>query len=69
MPWIQRAETPPAAETGHRPGRPALDLHQIKQRVRIAIKDLGGSPTNAQLAEHLDVSDSTLRKWRKEAGI
>lgn len=69
LPWTQRGDLPPGAKTGHRPGRPALDDRQVKQRIRIAIKDLGGSPTMAQLAEKLDVSETTARKWRKTAGL
>ncbi len=65
---MQRAEMPPEA-TEPRAGRPALDASQIKQRIRLALKELGADATNAQLAEHLDIGDTTLRKWRKVAGL
>lgn len=65
-PWEQRGETPPLAKDEREVGRPKLDASQIRERVRIARKELPDA-TNAQLAEHLDVSESTVRRWRKVA--
>jgi len=68
LPWIQRAQEPPrATETGHS-GRPSLNAGQIKQRLRIALKELGNDATNAELAEHLDISERTLNRWQKVSG-
>lgn len=70
QPWEQRGERPPmataASESG---GRPRLDPSQVRERLRIAMKELGPSATNAQLAEHLDIGETTLRSWRKVAGL
>lgn len=57
-----------AAESHRAGGRPKLDASQIRQRLRIAIKELPEA-TNAQLAEHLDIGETTLRNWRKVAGL
>ena len=68
LPWIQRAQEPPTAradqETG---GRPTLDASQIRQRLRIARKELDPDVTNAALAEHLGISERTLGRWQKKA--
>ena len=69
LPWIQRAQEPPAAradqETG---GRPTLDASQIRQRLRIARKELGPDVTNAALADHLGIHPRTLGRWQKLVG-
>lgn len=66
LPWHQRAQEPPQAE--HREaGRPPLDPGQIKQKLRIARKELGADATDADLAELLGVSPRTLDRWQKVA--
>ena len=68
-PWVQRNQKPPEATEGNsQGGRPTLDASQIGQRLRIARKELGPDATNAQLAEHLGISDRTLSRWQKLAG-
>lgn len=67
-PWVQRNTEPPQAE-GHDAGRPKLDRSQVTQKLRIALKELGPDATNEQLAEHLERDESTVRRWRKLAGI
>lgn len=60
---------PPKATANHEGGRPRLDPGQIKHKVRLAFKELGEGATNAQLAEHLEVAESTVRNWRKVSGL
>lgn len=68
-PWVQRAKQPPLARAEHEAGgRPALDASQVRQRLRIARKELGQDATNAQLAAHLQISERTLGRWQKLAG-
>ncbi len=69
LPYEQRGQNPPTASQSHAAGRPRLDASQIRQTLRIALKELGANATNAQLAEHLDIGDTTLRNWRKVAGL
>lgn len=66
LPWVQRRHRPPKV-TEHEAGRPPLDPGQIRQRLRIARKELGPDPTNAALAEHLGISERTLGRWLKVA--
>lgn len=69
IPYTQRNLKPPKATDNHEPGRPKLDAGQVRARVRIALKELGDGATLAALAERLDVSETTARKWRKVAGL
>lgn len=65
LPWIQRGlEAPKVKEET---GRPTLDPSQIRQKLRIARKELN-DPTNAELAEHLGISERTLGRWQLLAG-
>jgi hypothetical protein len=64
LPWTQRAQEPPKVkERGE--GRPTLDPGQVRQRLRLAYKELGADVTNAALAEYLQISPSTLSRWQK----
>jgi transcriptional regulator GlxA family with amidase domain len=67
LPWTQRGSEPPLAHPERDTGRPSLDPSQIKQKLRIAKKELG-DVTSAALAEHLGVSERTLNRWQKLAG-
>lgn len=69
LPWTQRGTEPPEATEGHESGgRPALDASQVRQRIRIARKELPDDATQAQLAEALGISERTLARWQKLAG-
>lgn len=57
---------PEASEAAE--GRPALDASQIRQKLRIAHKELGDGVTKAALAAHLDITPRTLRRWEKVSG-
>lgn len=64
LPWVQRATVPPVATADDREGgRPKLDPGQARQKARLARKDLGSGATNAQVAEHLGISERTLQRW------
>jgi hypothetical protein len=72
-PWLQRGRQPPAANEGRAAaGRPSLDISEIRQRLRIAGRDLqkelGRSPTQAELSERLEVDVRTIRSWQKVSG-
>ena len=67
LPWFQRAQEPPKASEP-RSGRPTLDASQIRQRLRIALKELGEGVTKAALAEHLGIDTRTLGRWQKLVG-
>lgn len=67
LPWLQRGSEPP--DVKEQPaGRPRLDPAQIKHRLRLALKELPEA-TNAELAEHLGIGETTVRNWRKVAGL
>ena len=68
LPWFQRAAEHPRASEDHASGRPKLDPSQIRQKLRIAIKELGSDATKAQLAEHLGIDMRTLGRWQKVSG-
>ena len=58
-PWIQRGQEPPLAR---------LDPVAIRRRLAQARRDIeaeGRRPTVAALAERLDVTDRTVRRWRE----
>ena len=68
-PWLQRGKTIPLSEEReHLGGRPRLEPGQIRQRLRIAQKELGDNATNAQVAERLEISERTLARWQKLVG-
>lgn len=67
VPWEQRGEAVPQIRTDAA-GRPSLDPKAIRRRLREAQAELGGTTTVAQLAEHLGVSDKTVRRWREMSG-
>lgn len=65
-PWEQRAT--PVPEVQETQGRPALDRMAIRKRVHDAIGTLrsqGIPVTNAALADLLEVSEKTVRRWRQ----
>ena len=68
--WEQRGEIPPVVEKPVA-GRPALDLDDIRRRLTAATNSLqseGRQATVGALAERLDVSDKTIRRWREALG-
>lgn len=68
LPWAQRAQEPPAASESH-DGRPRLTPGEAKHRLRLAAKALGlENPTQAQLAEQLEVDAKTIARWQKLSG-
>lgn len=66
-PWEQRALPVPVVRTDA-VGRPALDPLAVRRRLQDARHALGPDATHAQIAEHLDVSEKTVRRWLKVAG-
>ena len=59
-PWLQRGQEPPTVER--------LDPVSIRRRLAHAKRDIkaeGGTATVAALAERLDVSERTVRRWRE----
>lgn len=65
-PWLQRGETAPLVEDTA--GRPPLDRAEIGQRLAVArqsLTDAGRRATVEALAELLDVSPRTVRRWRE----
>lgn len=70
LPWTQRGLEPPTVRTDA-VGRPPLDVAAIRRQLReatAALQSMGGTVTNARLAELLGVSDKTIRRWRELAG-
>lgn len=69
-PWVQRGEDAPRI-VSHDPGRPELDPGDVARRLasaRAGIVKRGLPPTVEALAEALDVSPRTVRRWQKVAG-
>jgi hypothetical protein len=64
-PWVQRGEEPPTVRTDAT-GRPVLEAKAIRRRLAEARAVLPNA-TQAQLAEHLDISVRTLGRWQKVA--
>lgn len=54
LPWAQRGQTPPQADSPTR-------------RLAQAVAALGADATVERIAEHLDVSPRTVRRWREMA--
>jgi hypothetical protein len=65
-PYVQRGEVAPSAEPD--PGRPALDRATVSKRLAEARAALGSPATVAAIAEFLDVSERTVRRWQQMAG-
>lgn len=66
-PYRQRGIWPPTFETPER-GRPVLDLRAAHRRVAEAERNLreAGRPVTVEaIAEFLDVTPRTIRRWRK----
>lgn len=64
-PWLQRGEQPPSLSGD---GRPGLDARSIRRRLAAAQRDLeegGHAVTVEALAERLEVSPRTVRRWRE----
>ena len=59
LPWDQRGEAVPVI----REGRPALDRGEVRRR--LAEARAAGATTVEQIAEHLEVSPRTVRRWRE----
>lgn len=66
-PWEQRGDAPPVVRTDAT-GRPALDPSVIRHRLADARHEVGQYATHAELAEFLNVSEKTVRRWLKVAG-
>lgn len=67
-PWVQRGEDAPVTGN-HEPGRPELDPGEIRRRLAKARAVLGDRPATVEaLAEVLDVSERTVRRWQKVSG-
>lgn len=67
-PWVQRGQDAPVV-ANHDPGRPTLDAHDVARRLAAARASLEGRPATVDaLAEALDVSPRTVRRWQKVAG-
>jgi primosomal protein N' len=61
LPYRQRGVQPPAIEV--KPGRPGLDEAVLRRRLADARQLLGPTATVEELAEQLDVSPRTARRW------
>jgi hypothetical protein len=59
-PYFQRGEAVPQID-----GR--LDSADVRRRLAEARSALGGNPSVERIAEHLDVSPRTVRRWRELA--
>lgn len=66
LPWWQRGQEPPTVESST--GRPTLEVTEVRRRLADARQALGQHATNAAIAEHLGIAESTVRRWRKVAG-
>lgn len=67
VPWRQRGLEPVPLRTDA-VGRPALDPDELRHRFAVARKDLGEHATVDALAERLDVSPKTVRRWLARIG-
>lgn len=65
-PWVQRGEDPPTVS--REPGRPAVIPADVARRLAAARAQLGPHATVDQIAETLDVSPRTVRRWQRVAG-
>jgi transposase-like protein len=52
----------------HDPGRPVTDPADVARRLAGARQTLGPHATVDAIAEHLDVSPRTVRRWQKVSG-
>lgn len=59
-PWVQRGE--PVPTIAAHAGRPAVDPTEARRR----LSALGGHATDEQLADHHQVDERTVRRWRKK---
>lgn len=50
------------------PGRPALDPADVGRRLADARHALGTTATVERIAEYLDVSPRTVRRWQQVSG-
>lgn len=69
-PWEQRGEDPPTF--GATDGRPELDPEAVAARLRdghARLRSEGRDVTVEALAEVLDVSPRTVRRWQQKAGM
>lgn len=65
-PWAQRGVEPPEWHPSH--GRPRVTPTEVARRLADARRELGDRATVERLAEHLDVSPRTVRRWQKVSG-
>lgn len=65
-PWVQRGQAAPVVERD--PGRPRTDPADVAHRMAEARSALGPHATVEQIAEALEVSPRTVRRWQKVAG-
>lgn len=65
-PWVQRGS--PAPAVSHEPGRPAIDPADVARRLALARAELGPHATVDAIAEHLQVSPRTVRRWQQVSG-
>jgi hypothetical protein len=68
-PYTQRGQEPVAVES--EAGRPALDVADTRHKIAQAtaeLKHMGRAVTVAHLADHLGVSDRTVRRWLQVSG-
>lgn len=54
---------------GRSPGRPGLPDDTIRRRYADAIRDLGGDATVERIAEYLDVTPRTVRRWKERIDV
>jgi ribosome-binding protein aMBF1 (putative translation factor) len=67
-PWRQRGMEPPTWQAQDA-GRPTLDVGDVRRRLADGRRQLGDRPATVEaLAEALDVSPRTVRRWQKMAG-
>lgn len=67
VPWFQRGMGAPAVSV-EAPGRPALDVADVRHRLAEAKAEIaaaGRRVTVEALADVLDVSPRTVRRWRE----
>lgn len=63
-PYVQRGQEVPQVRLG---GRPGSDRKENARRLAEARNALGSNATVEDIAEHLDVSPRTVRRWQEMA--
>lgn len=63
-PWAQRGQ--PVPVVGPREaGRPVLTSDEMRRR----LGSMGPDATDAQIADHFDVDERTVRRWRQKVSV